>query len=534
MITAYGSRIPLEIRHQFHDLLNDCFVLPSLRHYLTFLDAWRSGDYTTSFDYLYRYFDYTMQNRDRLFYQYALMNLAVLQADFGCFKEAVSAMLETVSTARENRDMTCLNFALNWLFHFGRANPELVRDLESNSMLGTGKETLAYLRVKAKETGMWSLWSSGLLSEAKLSIINGESMATAMESIIRSSQVIVEKNMKPMFGSQLAMTAAVWDRLGVPQMGNMISEVFLRCRSEDTIFHDELRITCRMAVLLAEKGQYEDALARLDELDENAMRTSKSSVYWHKYRGIIKLKRDLHHNNLEGAEAFLEQLLQIKVDDLEPDMAVMVDSLNIECLIRRGNLEAASTKVEKELSSMADEDNDVGQKLRLMLWEVYLLEKCGRPLRGFTIAMRAASIAWRARIMPHLYEALGYISHMLTALGEFDASIQLLIATIPRALECESSRLPATLYSYLADANMGLAGQHEPRSVRRNEYMTSALDAVQRSFDYWSEVEDTKKQCELMAKRAMIMKIWGDMKLAASYAAAYVSLKKNADLLASN
>ena len=95
---------------------------------ISFLDAWRAGDYPNSFDNLHRYFDYTMQNRDRLFYQYALMNLAVLQADFGCLDEAVAAMLETVSTARENKDLACLNFALNWLYHFGKAHPNIRRD----------------------------------------------------------------------------------------------------------------------------------------------------------------------------------------------------------------------------------------------------------------------------------------------------------------------------------------------------------------------------------------------------------------------
>jgi len=79
----------------------------------SYLDAWKAGDYSTAFDLLHRYFDYTMQNRDRPFYHYALMSLATLQTDFGCHKEAVSAMLETVSTARENRDIRCLNFALD-------------------------------------------------------------------------------------------------------------------------------------------------------------------------------------------------------------------------------------------------------------------------------------------------------------------------------------------------------------------------------------------------------------------------------------
>lgn len=32
--TEYGNRIPMEIRHQFQDLLHDSFLIPSLTHYL--------------------------------------------------------------------------------------------------------------------------------------------------------------------------------------------------------------------------------------------------------------------------------------------------------------------------------------------------------------------------------------------------------------------------------------------------------------------------------------------------------------------
>ena len=53
-----------------------------------------------------------MHNRDRTFYQYALLNLAILHADFGCYSEAIAAMRETISAARENNDMTCLNYSL--------------------------------------------------------------------------------------------------------------------------------------------------------------------------------------------------------------------------------------------------------------------------------------------------------------------------------------------------------------------------------------------------------------------------------------
>lgn len=495
------------------------------------MDAWKAGEYTTSFDLLHRYFDYTMQSRDRPFYQYALMSLATLQADFGCYKDALATMMETVSTARENRDMVCLNFALSWLFHFGRSHPKLVQHLESNSMLGTGKESLAFLRVKTKEAGSWSLWSSVLLTEAKLGLVNGDSVATSLESMVRSSQIVVEKNMKILYGCQLSLSFALWARLGVTHLSAMSSEVFLRCHTSAAHVVDEVGLTCQLALILADKGKYDEALRKLESLDENKLRSWKEGQYWHKYRGIIKLKRDLRHNNLDGAEQLLDQLLQSKHDDAEPDLAFLIDTLHLEYLTRRGDLQAAFTKVDSVLSQLREENRDIALRVGLLLWKVFLLDQAGRPQRGFSIAMKAAGIAWRARLIPYLWKSIGSIANILVSLGEFEAASQLLVATIPRALECESPELVSQLYSYLADANMGLAGKMGPKSAKRTEYMTAALAAVNKAFDHYSSIEDINRQCEMMAKKAMIMKLSGDMVLAADYAAAYVALRKSAESL---
>ena len=113
-----------------------------------------------------------MHNRDRTFYQYALLNLAILNADFGCCSEALTAMHETISTAREINDIGCLNYSMNWLYHFGKAHPEAMEDVRRKGILGTEKESLVFLKAKAKETSMWGLLSTSLLSEAKLALSN--------------------------------------------------------------------------------------------------------------------------------------------------------------------------------------------------------------------------------------------------------------------------------------------------------------------------------------------------------------------------
>lgn len=150
--------------------LRDSFNVPDRED--SFLDSWKAGDYPSSFENLHRYFDYTMHNRDRTFYQYALLNLAILQADFGCYSEAMTAMNETIATARENNDTVCLNYSLSWVYHFGKAHPKQMREAQKNGILSTEREALAFLKSKAKETSMFSLLSTSLLSEAKLTLSN--------------------------------------------------------------------------------------------------------------------------------------------------------------------------------------------------------------------------------------------------------------------------------------------------------------------------------------------------------------------------
>lgn len=113
-----------------------------------------------------------MYNQDRTFYQYALLNLAILQADFGSYSEAMAAMQETISAARDNNDMVCLNYSLSWLYHFSKAHPKEVAEVQDKGVLGADREALAFLKAKAKETSMWSLLSTSLMSEAKLDLSN--------------------------------------------------------------------------------------------------------------------------------------------------------------------------------------------------------------------------------------------------------------------------------------------------------------------------------------------------------------------------
>jgi anaphase-promoting complex subunit 5 len=470
-----------------------------------------------------------MRNRDRTFYQYALLNLAVLQADFGCYQEAVTAMQETVSVARENKDMGCLNFSLSWLYHFGKTHPKVINEADKTNMLGIEREGLVFLRTKAKESGMWSLWSSALLSEAKAGLSTGESVATSFENILRSSQLTVTTNMMNNVGAQMMLQSSLWSRLGITHLAWSYCEIFLRCYSKIAPFDDVLKFTCRAAYLMTEKGHYDEALEKLEGLDANSLRSLQANQYWLMFRGILRLKRDLHRNNLEGADQLLEQLLQCRGGD--PDLTFEINRLHIEAMMRRGDYHNALVKIDKLISELKGEGEDIFFHVKLLITKALLFDKCGRPQKGFSIAVRAAAIAWRARLLSVLWQAMGAIANILTSLEEFEASSRILVSVLPRALECDNCALNAQLFSFRVDAYMGMAGQAERESLKRTENLTKALDSIDRAFAEYSNIEDINGQCEMMAKKAVIMNLVGDVVLANNYAAAYVDLKESAQAI---
>lgn len=165
-----GDRVPDEMKSQLRRMVSPSGLVHRQAHLVHFFDAWKAGDYTSAFDNLHRYYDYAIQTREKIHYQYALLHMAILQADFGCFGEAIAAINETIATARENQDMTCLSFSLSWLNHMAKAYPKQMRGAGYMSMLGSERDALTFLKAKAKEAKMYNLLSASLLNEAKLSL----------------------------------------------------------------------------------------------------------------------------------------------------------------------------------------------------------------------------------------------------------------------------------------------------------------------------------------------------------------------------
>ncbi|CAO1600026.1 APC5 protein [Xanthoria calcicola] len=518
-----GNRVPQAMQSQLRAMAKSGLIIPSVASYVHFLDAWKSGDYPSSFDSLHRYFDYTMQSRDRSLYQYALLNLAILQADFGCFSEAVTAMQETVATARENHDMPCLNYSLSWLYQFGRTHPEEMAEIQKKGVLGSEKEALSFLKAKAKESNMWTLLSTTLLSEAKLLLSNGDNVTQAFESIVKASHLNVTKNITEGYGGLMLMQSSIFDRLGVGCQAWSYCELFLQCYAGQSPSEDVIQIQCKSAYMLARKGRWEEAISRMDEVDHEALRTLRYQQFWITNLGILKLQRHLHRDELDAGDHVLAQLQAAPTG--VPELQYNISIAEIQLHMRRGDYTHALGLLEQLLTDLNQQEADIFQRLKAMILKARIYDEAGVPQKGFSVALRAASLAHKARLLPVLWEAVGAIGRVLISMKEFGATVRLIENVLPQALECEDCDLAAYLFSCLADGHMGMAGQANGGSLQRKEKLTKALEALDRAFEEFSRIEDIRGQCEMMAKKATIMHRNGDSVLANDCAAKYLDIK---------
>lgn len=519
-----GSRLPDGMRSKLHHMSKMGTTIPKLGYYLNFLDSWRAGDYYSAFDNLHRYFDYAMQTKERAFYQYALLNLAILQADFGCHAEALPAMQEAIATARENKDTTCLNFCMSWVYHFGRAFPSEMKAIHDSGILGSEVEGLAFLKSRAKDAEMWSLLSTTLLSEAKLGLQYGDSLAGVFENIAKASHLNIIRCMQSITGPTLLMKGTAYNRIGQTHLAWWCGQAFLQCHVKDAPLEDLLKCTCRMAGLLVLRGRYVEAEEMLNDIPPHVLKVLRYQNYLTFYTGLLKVRRFLHRDDLDAAKYLLQRLRGQGAPDVEIGFSLSL--LEIELLMRRGMLDKALEAVERLAQEKNHEVNDIAVQTRLLNLKSRILIESDHPLKAFSLVTRAAQIAYRGRMLPALWESIGLLAIILNDLCEFTAAADLLLSIMPQILECQDCDLAARSYSVLVDVYMGLAGLEMDQSTKRKEFISKAMENIDHAHLQFRYVEDLKGQLEMLKKKATIMHWRGDLVLANDTATQYLELQK--------
>ncbi|KAF2856573.1 hypothetical protein T440DRAFT_3157 [Plenodomus tracheiphilus IPT5] len=533
-LQKFGDRVPENMKTQLRKMVGSSGLVHRQAHLVQFFDAWKSGDYTSAFDHLHRYYDYAMQTREKIHYQYALLHMAILQADFGCFGEAIAAINETIATARENQDMTCLSFSLSWLNHMAKAYPKQMKGAGYISMLGSERDALAFLKAKAKENKMWNLLSASLLNEAKLALSTGDSVPRALEHIYQASHLNIRENGSS-FGSQILLTSTLYSRLGIPHMSHVHCELLLDCYDYSCPIDERLRAIGRRAFIMSQGGRYDEAIATLETMGTSLSKSLKFHQYLLHCIGLIKLKRAIRRSDWATCTHLLDTLKPSSdpiADPLDPELSFLQHDMYIDYLISRGSYSKAFSAISALAQSLKEDNADTLQRVSVLLMKAALFARIGEPERGFSVALRAASVSYRARLMPSLWNSVGLLGNILNSLGECASARRLVEGVLPQALEGSDNLLVGTLYSHLADSYMGLAGPESssnpkkapatpssPRTTRSRAASIAKADSyIDRAREYYKKCEYLDGECEQLMKKAIIAKLRGDEKLAEEWA----------------
>ncbi|KAK9318673.1 anaphase-promoting complex subunit 5-domain-containing protein [Lipomyces starkeyi] len=504
-----GCSLPVSMVETLDKILAHSFRTPSSIYYIRFLHGWRCGDYQEAFENLHRYFDYTMHHNDKIFYQYALLNLAILQADFNCLEEAVWAIQETIKTARENKDNICLNFSLSWLYHFQKSHPR-----ECPPPASSDNATVQFLKVKAKETGMVNLQSVVYLSEAKSMIMSGGNATLIFESIMKSAYMNASINLLESVGAQFLVQATFWSRLGISNLGKFYTDGFLDLFQDSSFVEDVVKIACRSAYTLVNCGRYDDALMVLADIESTASRSLRIHQIWVTYKTLIMFKRAIRNERMNEVEALSKQLNSMP--GVTEDCRLDINFAQIEYHTRCGNRELALTLSSQYLDSSVADDLDLYNQLVYMMQYSRIMLLLGRPLRSYTLLMRCISIAEKSSLVPAIMEAVCMICEIFNSIKSHQQVLAILDATIPYIVECENAELLGKAYYETAKAIIGasdlleavVGGQERDAAEVRGKIM-HAIRYAKLAYAEHEKLEDMSRMLDISSLLARLYHIVG-------------------------
>lgn len=224
----------------------------------------------------------------------------------------------------------------------------------------------------------------------------------------------------------------------------------------------------------------------------------------------------------DDSHAAKHLLAQLKVNPpRNRDIAFAVSSLEVKLHITTGDYSLATEVIHGQCIELRNYDTNVFHQVKTMILHARIYDEAGLPQKGFSAAIRAASLAYKTRLLVALWEAVGIIGKILNSIGEFGSAKKLLESIMTNVLESEDCELTAILFSVLADACAGSANQFISQPVKRKQQTMKALDYLDKACREFSKISDVKGQREMLAKKAAIMQLNGDHSLVTNIVAEY-------------
>ncbi|KAJ1960562.1 hypothetical protein IWQ62_004184, partial [Dispira parvispora] len=407
--------------------------LPKI-HFSRYLYAARTGNYEAALYHLHRYFDYYNSQGNRTLYQYALLNLACLEAQFEHHEEARRILQEAIDVARENRDRACLGYASFWLHHLGHPSPT-----SALPPVCTEAQTLGSLTGQTEELQLWNIRCLTELQQAQYHLQRGSLPRQVFESTLRCELMQRHHNVPKMLGLCYALLAAVWDTYGFTSTLSILYTQLQLIYGYSQCPDDGI-ITgyCKMGQYLAERGAW-TALKELDCEINNRYPDNLPTLLapWRRCFAECQLQRCVYQQDWDGATDFLSDCQSADPPsrhsgDSKTEGAVQsLPSLWV--LVRRGQYTLALKSLLQRMSFEGESSITLQTvMMHAMVGEVYL--ETGALTTAMTYISRA--LEWSQAmsfVQPYLYASILSVD-ALFRMGQTHRSSQLVSRILPQLM----------------------------------------------------------------------------------------------------
>lgn len=117
---------------------------------------------------------------------------------------------------------------------------------------------------------------------------------------------------------------------------------------------------------------------------------------------------------------------------LDPELSFLQHDTYINYLISTAQFPLAYQYISALAQSLKEDNADIQQRISVLLMQADLWIKVGKPERGFSVALRAASISFRVRLGFTLWYAVGCLGAILNSLGEYREAKRLVEGVLPQ------------------------------------------------------------------------------------------------------
>ncbi|RLV84145.1 Anaphase-promoting complex subunit 5 [Meyerozyma sp. JA9] len=503
LLETYGGTLPLSMRQVLSAMalqdqgpssaLNSTFSQTPSYYYANYLQNLHESNYHGALDSLHQYFDYMVSNNSKYFYHFALISRASLHQYFGEYEQALDAIEEAISVARENKDNSTLTFILSWLYNLMKCKPELWKK-QSFYHNNNASHLLDFLVTKSQSVSL-SLHCMSFLYETVHIMDSAGTMGRYLESLVKALYLSLNDS-KPTYIRALEMATAVWGRIGQPHLSDLYISMASDTANETGKLSDEVTMEIRRCFLRFAHEDGDELYKKVCALQKVVNSKDQALENVVKMRCVMLLvELHLRNGRLFQAKELVGDLCRSEIH--ENDVRVESVYLSAKVEMALGNYARALAEISSFSSSFDESAFETDLSLyglfRLKLLQCTIYNETGNPSRAFSLLMSQLVRARDVGCSSIVSEGIVVLASVQANLGGFQDSYNILTATMPRILANYDVELASSAYYELAAACYGMARAKDTSIVPEKDLFNKFLRYLNASIKGFKTIKHSKK-----------------------------------------